>query len=184
MRNARAWLSVLFVDLADWPQSQSLEDERLVLEPLRVEHAEELAPLLDDPALHTFIGGRPAGREELRERYARQVAGRSADGTECWLNWVVRRRDGGQAVGFVQATVTEQHAQLAAELAWVVAVSQQGHGYAREAAQLMTAWLREHGVTVIRAHIHPDHRSSGAVARSIGLTPTDTLVDGELRWQG
>ena len=36
-----------------------LESERLVLEPLRVEHAEELAPLLDDPRLHEFIGGDP-----------------------------------------------------------------------------------------------------------------------------
>jgi hypothetical protein len=51
---------------------------RLVLEPLRLEHADEMAPLLDDSRLHTLTGGRPATLDELRETYAQQVAGRSA----------------------------------------------------------------------------------------------------------
>lgn len=34
-----------------------IDTERLTREPLRPEHADELAPVLDDPALHTFISG-------------------------------------------------------------------------------------------------------------------------------
>lgn len=170
--------------LADGAGAQPLDGERLALEPLRLEHADEMAPLLDDPSLHTFIGGRPATLQELRSLYARQVVGQSPDRSQRWLNWIVRRRDNRQAVGFVQATISEQHGELTADLAWVVAPSQQRSGYAREAAQLMANWLRQQHIHHVVAHIHPDHHASNAVAHSIGLAPTDTLVDGEVRWQG
>jgi RimJ/RimL family protein N-acetyltransferase len=125
-----------------------------------------------------FIGGRPATEAERRERYTRQVAGHSSDGSEAWLNWVVRRRDGGELVGTVQATVSGS----TAELAWVVAVAHQGRGYAREAATAVQTWLRTTGVSEFLAHIHPDHAASAGVARALGLAPTDTVVDGEIRW--
>lgn len=169
----------------DWQaEAQPLRSERIALEPLRVEHADEMAPLLDDPTLHTFIGGEPPTTRELRARYARQVVGRSPDGLERWLNWIVRRHDTGQAVGFVQATLNEENGELVADVAWVVAPAQQRSGYAREAAQLMTDWLRRQRVDLIVAHINPRHGASKAVARSVGLTPTGTVVDGEVRWQG
>ncbi len=117
-----------------------LESDRLVLEPLRVEHAEELAPVLDDPALHEFIGGRPASAARLRARFARQVAGRSPDGRERWLNWVVRLRASGAAVGTVQATVRRDAGQRYADLAWVIARAYQGQGLAKEAAGVMARW--------------------------------------------
>lgn len=41
----------------------------------------------------------------------------------------------------------------------------------------------ERGVSRLRAHIHPEHEASMAVARSVGLAPTDALVDGETRWE-
>jgi hypothetical protein len=47
----------------DWPLAPVLSTERLLLEPLRVEHAEEMAPLLDDRRLHAFTGG------EFRRRW-------------------------------------------------------------------------------------------------------------------
>ena len=40
------------------------------------------------------------------------------------------------------------------------------------------------GVEVVVAHVHPQHHASIAVARAIGLAPTGTIVDGEVRWQG
>ena len=93
-----------------------------------MEHAQELAPLLDDPGLYVFTGGEPASLPELRERYRRQAVGCSPDGSQRWLNWVVRRREDGRAVGTVQSTVTVEGAVLVAELAWVVATPHQGHG--------------------------------------------------------
>ena len=166
-----------------WASSLRLTGKRVDLEPLRIEHADEMGPLLDDPELHSFIGGRPPTPEELRDRYERQVLGRSPDGSQRWLNWVVRRRDNGQAVGTVQATVSDQDGKMTAEIAWVIVTSQQGHGYAREAAQVMTGWLWDQGAEVVIAHVHPQHAASMAVARAVGLTPTDAVLDGEVRWQ-
>ncbi|MCM0676475.1 GNAT family N-acetyltransferase [Micromonospora phytophila] len=166
----------------NWPAAEIISTERLVLEPLRVEHAEELAPILDDPGLHEYTGGLPASPDELRERYRRQVTGHSPDGTQGWLNWIVRHRDTGAAVGTVQATIRIDGDRPVAELAWVVVAPHQGRGYAGEAATGMVGWLEGHGIRALVAHVHPDHRASAGVAERLGLRATDELVDGEIRW--
>jgi RimJ/RimL family protein N-acetyltransferase len=155
----------------------------LVLDPLRVEDAEEMAPLLADPGLHTYIGGVPATVDELRDRYRRQVGGRSPDGSQQWLNWVVRRRDSGHAVGTVQATIRVEDDASVAEVAWVIAAPYQRRGYARESAAEMLRWLRQHGISVVVAYVHPEHDGSSAVARALGLRATRRTRDGEVRWE-
>jgi hypothetical protein len=45
-------------------------------------------------------------------------------------------------------------------------------------------WLRERGVTRFVANIHPGHGASAAVARHLGLAPTDERRAGEVRWVG
>lgn len=172
------------VAIEDWPTADTIAGDRLLLEPLRVADADELAPLLSDPRLHTFIGGRPATLAELRSRFARQVVGRPEDGSERWLNWVLRLRRGGAAVGTVQATVATRGGHTLATLAWVVVPRFQSRGYATEAARAMAAWLREHGVEVLMARVHPRHEASNAVARGVGLAPTEEVVDGEVTWIG
>ena len=161
----------------------ALRSERLDLEPLRLDHAGEMASVLADPRLYTFIGGHPPDARQLRERYRHQLVGGSADGTQQWFNWVIRRRDDGRALGYVQATVTEDADGPAAEVAWVVGTGFQGRGFAREAAGAMADWLRHQGVSRVVAHVHPEHPASQAVARAAGLVPTTTVVDGEVRWQ-
>jgi RimJ/RimL family protein N-acetyltransferase len=167
-----------------WPRADPIGSERLILEPLRVGHAAEMAPVLDDADLHTFIGGRPATVEELRDRYAAQALGQSPDGRQGWLNWILRLRGTGEPVGTVQATLTRDPAGAAvvAELAWVVAVNHQRRGYAREAATALAGWLREHGVATLIAHITPAHRAAVAVATRLGMHATGVTVDGETRW--
>jgi RimJ/RimL family protein N-acetyltransferase len=162
---------------------ESLTTERLILDPLRVKDAEEMAPLLADPGLHTYIGGVPATVGELRERYRRQVGGRSPDGSQRWLNWVVRRRDSGHAVGTVQATISVRNDASIAEVAWVIAASYQRRGYARESAAEMLRWLRRHGIGSVVAYVHPEHDASAAVARALGLRATEATRDGEVRWE-
>jgi len=160
---------------------QNIQTERLTLSPLRAEDADEMLSSLDDVRLHNFVGGQPGTLEELRTRYARLIAG-SDDPGVLWLNWIVRSRSAGTAIGTVQATISEQP-NATAEIAWVIGVEWQGRGFAIEAATALVGWLRAEGVTVINAHIHPDHSASAAVARRIGLSPTTIELDGEILWQ-
>ena len=169
---------------APGPRAEALTTPRLVLEPLRPDHARELAPVLADPALHAFTGGQPADEDELRARFARQAAGHSPDGAQGWLNWVARDRVTHAPVGVVQATITDDEGVLGAALAWVVAASRQGEGLATEGARAARDWLREQGVARFVAHIHPDHAASAAVARHLGLEATDELCGGEVLWVG
>ena len=165
-----------------WPAADVIETARLSLEPLRADHAAEMAPLLDDETLHRYIGGRPATRDELYARYRRQSAGRSQDGQEGWLNWVVRHRASGAAVGFVQATLRRDGEHVIAELAWVIASRYQRQGCAGEAAIGMATWLGRQGVHRLVAHVHPEHQASMRVAERLGLASTNVIVDGEVRW--
>jgi len=96
---------------------------------------------------------------------------------------VVRRRKDAQPLGTVQATLSENEDGLTAQVAWVIGPAHQGQGYASEAAGLMVRWLRQQGVDTLVAHVHPQHDASMAVARAAGLTPTKTVIDGEVRWE-
>jgi RimJ/RimL family protein N-acetyltransferase len=163
-------------------RAEPLITPRLRLEPLRADHAGELAPVLDDAALRAFTGGAPSTEPELRERFTCQAAGRSPDGTQDWLNWIVRDGATRAAVGTLQATVSDDG--RIAELAWVIATSRQGEGLASEAATAVRDALRKRGVTTFVAHVHPDHVASAAVARRLGLKPANRRDDGEVRWVG
>ncbi len=154
-----------------------MSTERLLLEPLRVEHAEEMVGVLGAQRLYEFIGGEPPILKDLRDRYRLQIAG-SGRPNEVWRNWVIRAGDG-RAIGFVQADVSDE----AAELAWVVGVDDQGHGYASEAAMGVRDQLRIEGSTRFEAFIHPEHIASQAVARHVGMTRTGDVDDeGEEQW--
>ncbi|MER6946847.1 GNAT family N-acetyltransferase [Nonomuraea sp. NPDC000554] len=163
-------------------RAQALQTDRLLLVPLRVEHAEEMAEVLGDPALHTYIGGVPETPQGLRSRYERMVAG-SPDPGVSWCNWVIQLRDPACLAGTVQATIGPSETGLTAEIAWVVGTRWQGMGIATEAAMELVAWLRRQQVDAVIAHIHPDHHASAAVARAAGLTPTDEWQEGEVRWR-
>ncbi|WP_053707204.1 GNAT family N-acetyltransferase [Streptomyces sp. NRRL B-3648] len=161
---------------------ETIHTDRLVLLPLQVEHADEMAAVLSDPDLHTFIGGTPDTAEDLRVRYERLVAGSPRPG-EFWCNWVIQLRDAACLTGYVQATVTADDRGAAAEIAWVVGTRWQRRGIATEATHGLVAWLRKYPVHTVIAHIHPDHKASAAVATAAGLAPTNQWHDGEIRWQ-
>ncbi|MFE9557197.1 GNAT family N-acetyltransferase [Streptomyces sp. NPDC006703] len=158
-----------------------IRTERLDLLPLRVAHAEEMAAVLSDPALHTFIGGTPDTAEALRSRYERMTAG-SPDPAVTWLNWVIRLRDEGRSTGTVQATIGPAGHDVVAEIAWVVGTPWQGRRIATESARGLVAWLGRRGVSSVIAHVHPEHHASAAVAAACGLTPSAVWQDGEVRW--
>jgi RimJ/RimL family protein N-acetyltransferase len=166
----------------DWPRAGPLTTRRLRLDPLTVGAAGEMVAVLADPALYAFTGGAPPSLADLRRRYAAQATGAAPDGSQGWLNWIVRDGTSGRALGYVQATVEQAGEDRSADLAWVIEPGSAGRGYATEAATAMLGRLREQGVGTFTAHIHPGHSASMRVAERLGLAPTDDVVDGERVW--
>ncbi len=155
-----------------------IETARLVLTPLQVADAPAMAAILGDQVLYNYTGGEPPTIEQLENLYRAQIAGSPRSG-EVWHNWIVRIAGSPVAVGFVQATITGDDA----DVAWVIGVAWQGRGIASEAAAAMCQWLRYGGVGRITAHIHPGHVASAAVAEACGLGATEVIDDdGEVVW--
>jgi RimJ/RimL family protein N-acetyltransferase len=147
--------------------------------PLRASDATEMHGVLNHRELYQFTGGRPLSLPELKERYKRLETQRSPDGSEAWLNWILRLRDSEAAIGTVQAGVSS----AAATLAWVVGTRWQRQGFASEAARELVNWLVTNGVRGLTANIHPLNIASQVVAQRLGLVPTDEVDDGEVVWR-
>ena len=152
--------------------------DRLILEPLDLAHAGEMVAVLADDRLYASIGGDAPSLDVLADRYRHQIRGSGRD-DEAWFNWIVRRRDRGEAVGYVQATVIDDRA----DVAWLVGVDHQRQGFAGEAAEAILAWLVERGVRVFSAHVAVDHVASARVAERLGMARTNAIDDdGEEIW--
>ena len=82
----------------------TLHTELCTLEPQLASHAEEMFGVLCDPAIYEFEGVPPPSVEALRAGYTKRECRLSPDGSEKWLNWVVRSTTG-HLTGYVQATV-------------------------------------------------------------------------------
>lgn len=158
----------------------AIETTRLLLLALHPDDATEMATVVADPALYTFIGGSPPAAEALEARYRAWLLGAPRP-EEAWHNWVIRLRDGGAAIGHLQATVLDSG--RTADIAWVVGTPWQGRGYATEAAVALVEWLDATGVGKITAHVHPDNVASALVAGRAGLTRTARIEDSEFVWQ-
>lgn len=74
------------------------------LEPLVAAHAPAMFEVLSDRAIYEFENAPPPSAAWLAERYARLERRMSADGTQIWLNWVIRLPTG-ELAGYAQATV-------------------------------------------------------------------------------
>ncbi|HYY32407.1 MAG TPA: GNAT family N-acetyltransferase [Gaiellaceae bacterium] len=162
--------------------SETIATERLRLEPLRAEDADEMAAVLNDERLYEFTGGAPPALPVLRKRYAALAAGSEKTNVH-WLNWIVRLQNDASAIGTLQATITNGSDGVTALVAWVIGVPWQSRGYATEAARALVAWLRTRGAQTILANVHPDHLASAKVAERTGFEPTDEEANGERIWR-
>ena len=155
--------------------SPSVEEAKIVLERQLSKHAVELYPLLADPAVYHFIDEpMPQSCEALRERFRKLESGQSPDGTELWLNWVIRL-DKRYAVGFVQATVYQDHT---ADIAYVLGKKYWGKGHAFAAVYHMLHLLAtKYAVINLRALV--DHRNTRSISLldRLGLQPKYYIED-------
>lgn len=160
---------------------RTLQTARLSLEPQVQAHANEMFQVLVDPALYLHENAPPPYPEWLRQRFARLESRRSPDGTELWLNWVVRLREGGALIGFVQATVLPGHRAL---LAYVLGSAHWGQGLATEAVRAMMDELAaSYGVQVFDAVLKQSNARSQTLLERAGfmLAPPVDIEADEIR---
>ena len=143
---------------------------RLAFEPLAPAHAAEAAPFLADARLWRHIPRTPPDADDVARRFAVVSVVERPNGDR-WLNWLVRRRADGQAVGLVETTVSPQHR---AYLAYFVFVPFQRQGFAREACAAAIAYLRDEcGVVQVDAEIDTRNEASQRVLDALGFTRDD-----------
>lgn len=148
--------------------------------PQMASHAGDMYQLLRDANLYSFTDDHPpATAQALADRYERLETRRSPDGNQWWLNWVIKKAETDELIGYVQATVAEG----VADIAWVVGVKYQSSGYATMATKLMVSQLVSTGCQSFSCHIKPWHHASNRVAQKVGFTETDFMEDGEKVWR-
>lgn len=155
-----------------------ISSESLVLAPLREADADRLSGLLADAVLREWLHAEDV--DGLRDRFKRWESGRTPDGRETWLNWIVTSGDDARALGWAQATVSGG----VAVIAYAILPDERGRGVATEAVRAITGWLYEQpGITGVEANIDPVNRASQFVAANAGFIRTDRVRGGEEIWQ-
>jgi [ribosomal protein S5]-alanine N-acetyltransferase len=136
----------------------ALATTRLDLEPLVVAHADAMFDVLCEPALYRYLDhAPPPSIEHVRDTYAQRQTRTSPDGSQQWLNWIIRPRDG-EPIGYVQATVMPDRS---AWVAYVLSSIQWHRGYATEALLAMIDHLAAaHDVTCFLAMVEMDNDAS------------------------
>ena len=131
-------------------------------------HAHEMFCVLSDPAIYQFENEPPPSEEWLIQRYARLENRMSANGTQIWLNWVIRL-PGGELAGYVQATVLKSGAAL---VAYELASRYWRRGIGRSALSAVLEELRENYPTALFAAVlkSANFRSEGLLV-SLGFEP-------------
>ena len=147
---------------------RTIRTERVVLEPQTASHAEEMFAVLSDPAIYEYENEPPRSLEWLRERFTKLETRRSADGTEHWLNWVIRIPTS-ELIGYVQATV---HPDGRAAIAYELASRFWGRGLAQAAVQSMVPALKEaYGVRRLSAVFKRRNQRSQRLLERLGFSP-------------
>ncbi|MBI3230231.1 MAG: GNAT family N-acetyltransferase [Burkholderiales bacterium] len=153
------------------------------LEPQLASHASEMFEVLADPAIYTYENSAPESLAWLSARFQRLESRRSQDGSEQWLNWVIKLSDG-KLAGFVQATIA---ADGSAHIAYILHSRHWGKNIAYRAVQAMLAELHQHyGVSQFHAIFKTANLRSQALLQRLGFSANaqigTTLAPDESAW--
>lgn len=157
---------------------RTLRASLCTLEPLVAAHAREMFEVLGDPRIYEFENEPPPSEAWLRERYSRLESRGSPDGTEKWLNWVIRL-PGGELAGYVQATILRSGA---AYVAYELASRHWRRGIGSAAVQAMLEELKSaYGVHTFVAVFKEANYRSSSLLRRLGFTPASPRQAAEYR---
>jgi [ribosomal protein S5]-alanine N-acetyltransferase len=138
---------------------RTLVGNGLTLEPQTRAHAPEMFDVLSDPAIYEFENEPPSSLASLSLRFERLEARTSKDGSEHWLNWVVKLPNA-RLAGYVQATVQRDGVSF---VAYELSSKHWRQGIGSMAVAMMLDELKsEYGVkTFVAVFKNQNHRSRG-----------------------
>jgi len=115
----------------------NLESPRLQYETITPAHAAELQEALCDHRVYEFITdhGTPTAAELLQVFTRKALGSPSTRSDETWIDYAIRSKESGIAIGRIEATILERQA----EVAYLLGPRHWGHGYASEAMK----WLHQ-----------------------------------------
>jgi RimJ/RimL family protein N-acetyltransferase len=150
---------------------------RLLLEPVRSNHAAAMFDGLSDARAYAFIPeAPPESLEALQAHYARLESGIAPDGRALCLNWMIFRRQQADYAGYVQATILPDEA--VAVIAYHLFPDFWGQGLAREAVAGMLAHCRaKYRPREIRAYIDTRNLRSLRLVEALDFTRTALLPE-------
>ena len=151
-----------------------------VLEPQLAAHAQEMFTVLSDPAIYEFENAPPIDEEWLRKRFARLESRGSSDGTQQWLNWVIRLPDG-KLAGYVQATVFQDGS---AYVAYELHSQYWRQGIGSSAVRAVLQELHDqYGVATFIAVLKARNYRSEALLRKLGFVPASDEQAAQHRYE-
>ena len=138
----------------------------LVLVPQIAAHAKDMFSVLSDPAIYEFENSPPESAMWLAKRFKSLETRVSPDGSEKWLNWVVRLPTG-ELAGYVQASIARD---LTAEIAYEFASRFWRQGIGRVAVSGMLSELASsYGVSTFTATLKERNYRSLAFLSALGF---------------
>jgi [ribosomal protein S5]-alanine N-acetyltransferase len=145
---------------------RTIKASRCTLEPVVAAHAKEMFAVLSDTAIYEFENAPPQSASWLAQRYKRLEQRASSDGSQVWLNWVLRLPSGALA-GYVQATVLHSNTAL---IAYELASRYWRQGIGSDAVSAMLEELQaNYGVHLFVAVLKAANYRSQALLHSLGF---------------
>ena len=148
----------------------TLETDRTVLRPHRLEDFDAYAAMWADPAVVRFIGGRAFTVEQCWQRLLRHCGMWSMIG---YGFWAIEDKDGGQFIGEAGfhdlKRLIEPSIAGVPEAGWALVPDRQGRGLATEVMSRIMAWGdAAFGTARTVCIIDPDNAGSLKVAAKLG----------------
>lgn len=162
-------------------QPRGFTTPRLRAETLALKHADSLYPILAaDFELYRHIPTEaPASLETVKTRFENLLVGRSADGAEKWLNWVLFGKECDSIVGTLEATVREH--ECCALIAYFIFKGHRRQGLGAEAVLSLVTWLFDTHASVesVKAYVDEHNQPSLGLVRKAGFRHIETLKDAD-----
>jgi RimJ/RimL family protein N-acetyltransferase len=155
-----------------------LTTEKLLIEPLLSTHTDEMFVILQDKEIYKYIPTNPPKDvSELETRYKKLETRSSPDGSELWLNWVLRQKIDTSLIGRFEATIYKNHTAL---IAYELASKYWGKGFAFEASKKIIEILAsEYQITKFKANVDTRNKSSIKLLEKLKFRKTNLLKNAD-----